>query len=739
MALFIPSFFKIVFQYFFSVVWLIVLPTPSQSAENSSVTVKYLAQGKGQVLPALNYQLYVASSGRLVLSRHENGLAKEVEDALAIQYLPPYEGHWSIAEYVLSADGRKVNQPLTGTLRQSNVTGSMYLLSTHTEFHRADPQDQLSELTGEVTWTPLVVRLENDGALGVTITDSTKYTVDVSVGTEGYTLLTNYAVDPHGGMNTGALLVDSKNQDTLYWLDGGELQNGMRSGRIRRIRDAASATAGTAEIETVAEFPLNSAGLRQTPEKMILASDGNLYGVLSYHRGIAFAPDTLGNLNTPTGAIWKLDVATSHLSIVRTFTLSEGELTTIGDKRSSNRYISGGNGIPTVSGAIVEGPDGFLYGGLVANCQSYGRFANKIMGAMAMPACGSYAPYLSSRYNAKGDLSGDPALLDNFDTPYPHYDGVNMFGSLYRISKDGSAFSVLHRFSGEDGAIPYGAISVGGDGNIYGTTGYGGANKNLNARWTQGDVDTFGLENLWKRYLSTGGGTPTGDGTVWRLVLANIQDGVVSSGFEHLYSFKGGIKADLNGNDGMWPSGLLAGADGKLYGVTSAGGRPTTDDLDSGWLNAVGGVTFQVDPNASAPSAHISLTAFPATISLGGYSDIQWTATNASNCKASGGINGDGWAGEKPASGTLAVSPGVAGTYTYTLTCDNDLAEPVNGIKPTIGNVVRLYVDAKAKEYDGNAVEYDSSGGGALSGGLLTVLGMLLTALYRQRRHGVSH
>src|SRR2546430_12817519 len=45
-------------------------------------------------------------------------------------------------------------------------------------------------------------------------------------------------------------------------------------------------------------------------------------------------------------------------------------------------------------------------------------------------------------------------------------------GTVFRVNKDGSGYTVLWRFSGQpsDGSVPYGGLVQGSDGSLYGTT-----------------------------------------------------------------------------------------------------------------------------------------------------------------------------------------------------------------------------------------------------------------------------
>src|SRR6266581_1322843 len=54
------------------------------------------------------------------------------------------------------------------------------------------------------------------------------------------------------------------------------------------------------------------------------------------------------------------------------------------------------------------------------------------------------------------------------------YDGINDAGTVFKLNKDGSGYTVLRRFSGSgDGSYPLSLVQ-GSDGSLYGTTYYGG-------------------------------------------------------------------------------------------------------------------------------------------------------------------------------------------------------------------------------------------------------------------------
>jgi hypothetical protein len=60
----------------------------------------------------------------------------------------------------------------------------------------------------------------------------------------------------------------------------------------------------------------------------------------------------------------------------------------------------------------------------------------------------------------------------------------------------------------------------------------------------------------------------------------------------------------------------------------------------------------------------VTITAAPTTITLGQFSTLTWSSTNATSCSASGD-----WSGIKPISGTERVTPSSAGIKSYRLNC----------------------------------------------------------------------
>ncbi|MGO3742808.1 choice-of-anchor tandem repeat GloVer-containing protein [Kerstersia sp.] len=526
----------------------------------------------------------------------------------------------------------------------------------------------------------------------------------------------------------GALVMDAAGN--LYGVDKGP----KGQGRIFTVKADGS-------FGVVHEFSAGPDGRRQVANDLTLGSDGLLYGITGYDRGMPFDAGTLTAPETPVGSLYRIDPAQpASFTVLHTFTLAEGEIN-VEDNVTSHSHREYPSRQPTQSlfgkqvfssydetsvglSSLVEGPDGWLYGTTsVSQCQLY---SPALIPAGTYTVVNAAAPLCGRAHNGTrqyGKLS------------YPYYDGPLPHGAIYRVRKDGSAFELLHRFSGADGSTPRGSLAVGQDGAIYGTTASGGANRHWSFSYAadgqlrldrQPTCDDFGLSSLRQRCLEAGAenyvslqqsGQAVSNGVLYRIVPARI--GTEAGPFELLHSFKHNV-------EGYHPLGVKAAGDGRLYGVTGLGGQGYMSSNGIKFLADDKGAVFTVDLKGDTPSGAVTLVAAPGQVAVGQKAELTWTSFQAQDCQAS---SSDGsWSGPVEAQGSIDLEK-AAGTYRYRLSC-------TDSVKLTeVSATAVLYVDTSANVDDGNTVEYGNGGAGGMPLGLLA----LLPAAWAWRRQRQTH
>jgi uncharacterized repeat protein (TIGR03803 family) len=228
--------------------------------------------------------------------------------------------------------------------------------------------------------------------------------------------------------------------------------------------------------------------------------------------------------------------------------------------------------------ALVEGSDGNFYG----TTQSGGT--NGGWGTVFQITPTGTLTTLHSFGGPDGAGPYSPLLVSSNGTFYgtTNGGGANNAGTVYRITSTG-ALTTLYTFCSQpscaDGQYPVGALIMGSDGNIYGTSHAGGNYSACSVdgcgtvfkMTLGGDLTTLhtfdttdgeypyggvveGPAQIF--YGTTGAGGAYTDGTVFSITA--------QSAFTTLHSF--------DGKDGSTPYAILLGSDGKLYGTTETRG-----------------------------------------------------------------------------------------------------------------------------------------------------------------------
>ena len=243
-----------------------------------------------------------------------------------------------------------------------------------------------------------------------------------------------------------------------------------------------------------------------TPGGLMQAADGNLYGSCAS-----------GDSNS-TGNLFSIHPDGTGFIILHTF----GPVTGAG----ANGVLENADGID--ASVLIQASDGNLYGGcFVGGANGAGTLIKLSPGGSGFTAFYTFgAPSEIGESPFGGLIQGSNGYLYGTCAQGGGYGG----GIAFKVSLDGSAFTVLHIFPGlsdggpptnTDGAIPQGGMIEGSDGNLYGTASEGGPN---------------------------------------------------GTGFTVIYVFSTFIRPGIN-TDGSNPfAGLTEAADGDFYGVTAGGG-----------------------------------------------------------------------------------------------------------------------------------------------------------------------
>jgi uncharacterized repeat protein (TIGR03803 family) len=266
----------------------------------------------------------------------------------------------------------------------------------------------------------------------------------------------------------------------------------------------------------------------ESPNNLIQGSDGYFYGTTSGGGNYEWGGGIADCYNSGCGSVFKMD-SLGNLTVLHLFTKTDGAQPQSG---------------------VIMGIDGYLYG-----TTPYGG-VNLICAYGGAIACGNAF---------RVDTNGNYTVLHEFtvsDGVYPEgnllqardgyfygtttrggnlaCDSTNSAvtsgcGTIFRMDTSGNV-TVLHSFSGTDGAQPLAGLIQGADGSLYGTASQGGT---------------------------------SGDGTVFK--------SDTSGNVTVLHSFSGA--------DGNIPStSLVQASDGYFYGTTSNGGANSPD-----------GVAFRID------------------------------------------------------------------------------------------------------------------------------------------------
>jgi uncharacterized repeat protein (TIGR03803 family) len=327
----------------------------------------------------------------------------------------------------------------------------------------------------------------------------------------------------------------------------------------------------------------------------------------------------LGVSGLPTGATGTFSPATVTGSGSTTLTVTTGSATPAGTSTVTITGTSGSlvrtanvtllltatsptSGSEVTLYSLLGGKDPNLaYAGLIMDTEGnlygtteFGGYYNQGTVFELSSKDGSW--YQSRLYSFKGGADGaQPHAALVFDSVGNLYGTTNFGGSMqcargcgtvFKLTPDTGSWSksVLYTFRGSDGQEPYARLVFDQQGDLYGTTLFGGTSGSgtvfrlsASSGWQESVLYSFRggtdgaspyagvtFDTAGNLYGTTYAGGAKGSGTVFKLTPGSTASWIESL----LYSFTGGA-------DGKEPlAGVILDTEGNLYGTTLEGGLP---------------------------------------------------------------------------------------------------------------------------------------------------------------------
>jgi len=248
--------------------------------------------------------------------------------------------------------------------------------------------------------------------------------------------------------------------------------------------------------------------------RLFQASDGSFYGTTAFG-------GNLGECNVfgGCGTVFKITPS--------------GALTTLYQFCSQTGCSDGA--VPFLG--LAQGGDGNFYGATYGGGDGNGGTIFKISPRGTLATLVSFCAFFYPFCEGRNPLGLVPSTDGNF---YGMTEGAGP-GTVFKVTPGGALtipYSFCAKIACADGSTPRGALSLGSDGNFYGTTYYGGtSNEGTVFRITpSGVLTTLHSFHGWDGrypiggvsqatngafYGTTTGGGSGGDGTIFRLSVAN--------------------------------------------------------------------------------------------------------------------------------------------------------------------------------------------------------------------------
>jgi uncharacterized repeat protein (TIGR03803 family) len=227
-------------------------------------------------------------------------------------------------------------------------------------------------------------------------------------------------------------------------------------------------------------------------------------------------------------------------------------------------------------GVLVEGLNGNFYG------TTYSGGTNDAGTVFRMTPQGALTTLVTFEPNSHGYRPESGLTLGSDGNFYGTCEqgGNRQYGTLFKMTPQGEITPLVHFANNAiDGIRPYGGLTLASDGSLYGTTQEGGTSAD-NQQLGWGSVFRMTLDGL----LQTSHSFNRADGAYPQSTLIQGANGWLygtttyggASGNGTVFQISPAVDftplVSFSGTDGAFPSGLTLGFDGHFYGTTSRGG-----------------------------------------------------------------------------------------------------------------------------------------------------------------------
>jgi len=310
---------------------------------------------------------------------------------------------------------------------------------------------------------------------------------------------------------------------------------------------------------------------------LILGNDGNFYGTT-----IGGSPYWYGN-----GTIFRVTTNGTLTNLV-TFTILNNNYT-----RASMTLGNDGNFYGTTELGGNNNLNSNLGGGTIFQMTTNGSLTDLV----SFNGTNGAEPWAGLTLGNDGNFYGTTFFGGSYTNLDDSYSGG---GTIFRVTTNGT-LTMLVSFNGTNGANPLDALTLGSDGNFYGTTEVGSSNGDTlfnNGDGTVFKVTTNGTLTTLVYFNGTNGAEPWAGlalGNDGNFYGTTAYGGSNNLGTVFQVTTNGTLTTlvSFNGTNGAEPvAALTLGNDGNFYGTTEAGGCYT--NLNNGYG---GGTIFRVTTN----------------------------------------------------------------------------------------------------------------------------------------------